>query len=64
MKTKQPASSKKQPVALRDLKTAKNPKGGAIGIPNTGPRILTPSGRVTLSGGDGNDLLSGRRGGC
>ena len=28
MKTKQPAS-KKQNVTLRDLKTAKNPKGGA-----------------------------------
>ena len=61
MKTKHPASSKKQNVTLRDLKTAKNPKGGAIGIPNNGPRILTPSGRVTLNGADGNDTLSGAR---
>ena len=29
MKTKQPASSKKQNVTLRDLKTTKNPTGGA-----------------------------------
>ena len=29
MKTKQPASSKKQPVALKDLTTKKNPKWGA-----------------------------------
>ena len=29
MKTKQPASSKKQPVILKDLTTRKNPKGGA-----------------------------------
>ena len=29
MKTKQPASSKKQPVILKDLTTKKNPKGGA-----------------------------------
>ncbi len=50
MKTKQPASSKKQNVALRDLKTTKNPKGGAPCIPNKGPRILTPSGRVTVTG--------------
>ena len=58
MKTKQPASSKKQNVTLRDLKTAKNPKGGAPCIP-TGPRILTA---YTISGGAGNDLLiSGRR---
>jgi len=30
MKTKQPASSKKQPVALKDLTTKKNPKGGRV----------------------------------
>ena len=29
MKTKQPASSKKPAVALKDLTTRKNPKGGA-----------------------------------
>ena len=30
MKTKQPASSKKQPVTLKDLTTKKNPKGGSL----------------------------------
>ncbi len=29
MKTKQAVSTKKQSVALKDLKTKKNPKGGA-----------------------------------
>ena len=29
MKTKTPVSTKKQTVALKDLKTKKNPKGGA-----------------------------------
>ena len=29
MKSKQPASSKKPAVALKDLTTKKNPKGGA-----------------------------------
>ena len=48
MKIKAPASTKKQNVTLRDLKTAKNPKGGAPCIPNTGPRILTPTGCGTL----------------
>ena len=28
MKTKQPISTKKQTVTLKDLKTRKNPKGG------------------------------------
>ena len=28
MKTKTPGSTKKQPVALKDLTTRKNPKGG------------------------------------
>jgi hypothetical protein len=30
MKSKQSVSTKKQPVTLKDLKTRKNPKGGAI----------------------------------
>ena len=61
MKIKAPASTKKQNVTLRDLKTAKNPKGGAI--PPSGTTSI-PYGRVTLNGGSGNDTLSGRRGGC
>jgi hypothetical protein len=30
MKTKEPVKIKKQTVAVKDLKTRKNPKGGAI----------------------------------
>ena len=54
MKTKQPASSKKQPVALKDLTTRKNPKGGTklTSYPSAG---VPPRSTVTLSGGAGND---------
>ena len=31
MKTKQPAGAKKQTIVVKDLKTSKNPKGGACG---------------------------------
>jgi hypothetical protein len=31
MKTKQPAGAKKQTIVVKDLKTKKNPKGGACG---------------------------------
>jgi len=34
MKTKQPVSSKKQPVILKDLTTRKNPKGGKKHVSN------------------------------
>jgi hypothetical protein len=39
MKTKEPVSTKKQSVALKDLKSKKNPKGGAqnISISNHNP---------------------------
>jgi hypothetical protein len=30
MKTKQPVSIKKQSIVVKDLKTKKNPKGGAL----------------------------------
>ena len=32
MKKKEPVSVKKQTVAVKDLKTKKNPKGGLIGL--------------------------------
>jgi hypothetical protein len=46
MKTKQPASSKKQPVTLKDLTTKKNPKGGAS--VNTSLSNKRPCGSGTL----------------
>lgn len=46
MKTKPPVSTKKQSVALKDLKTRKNPKGGGtingivtVTLSRTAPRF-------------------------
>ena len=61
MKTKQPASSKKQNVTLRDLKTAKNPKGGTGAFACIGNAGVPPRSTVTLQGQGGNDTLSGAR---
>ena len=60
MKTKQPASSKKPAVALKDLTTRKNPKGGTklTSYPSAG---VPPRSTVTLQGQGGDDTLSGAR---
>jgi hypothetical protein len=44
MKTKAAANTKKQNVALKDLKTKKNPKGGALIVkaPTSSPRGNLP----------------------
>jgi len=49
MKTKQPASSKKPAVALKDLTTKKNPKGG--NLINTSLSNKRPCGAVTIPAG-------------
>jgi hypothetical protein len=46
MKTKQPASSKKPAVTLKDLTTKKNPKGGASVNPSLSNK--RPCGSGTL----------------
>ena len=63
MKTKQAVSIKKQTVAVKDLKTRKNPRGGRGGNPiasvpigleeDPGRKAVKPSGRGpgTLTGG-------------
>jgi len=46
MKSKEPVSVKRQSVTVKDLKTRKNPKGGACGpIPGSGP-FVRKSGRA------------------
>ena len=45
MKSKEPAKPKKQTVAVRDLKTKKNPKGGFIATVNWGDGS-TPTGAL------------------
>jgi hypothetical protein len=48
MKTKTAVSTKKQSVALKDLKTRKNPKGGAL-LAKLGPSAGGPgSARLKL----------------
>jgi hypothetical protein len=58
MKTK-PASVKKQPVTLKDLKTIKNPRGGAasttmVGGSGTGTIFGGSSGGKTFTAGPGH----------
>ena len=50
MKTKTPASSKKQPVTLKDLTTKKNPKGGEE-IPGVDIIVKKKPGGLALRGG-------------
>jgi hypothetical protein len=54
MKSKEPAKSKRQSVTLKDLKTRKNPKGGAV-LP--GARINTAKG-IVITGGTGATTVS------
>ena len=44
MKTKQSVSTKKQSVALKDLKTRKNPKGGGEPIPGVDVKLGSKGG--------------------
>jgi len=50
MKTKQPASSKKPAVALKDLTTKKNPKGGNLINTSRTPKRGYRGIATTLSG--------------
>ena len=57
MKNKSTASNKKQPVTLKDLKTKKNPKGGAVSD------TVKAGGSVPISGFNGQQTVVGGTGG-
>jgi hypothetical protein len=49
MKTKPAASSKKQSIIVKDLKTTKNPKGGVEPIPGVDVIVRKNPGGISMS---------------